>query len=97
LLTRLYRGARDLIGASYAVLAVSERAQGAPDFNATSGIASARVDSLQPLKAEHPVFARDIERRQARRCVNPGGNPASIGLPSVFRRRTARSWHRSSR
>ncbi len=84
LLTRLCRGARDLIGASYAVLAVSERETGAPDFNATSGIPAQRVASLPLVKAAHPVFGHDLALRRARRAVNPDGDPVAVGLPREF-------------
>jgi diguanylate cyclase (GGDEF)-like protein/PAS domain S-box-containing protein len=84
LLDRACRGACDLIGASYAVLAVCEQTHGARAFLAVSGIEPALVATLEPPAMHSVEFAQMLAQRRPRRFANLRGDPAAAGLPRGY-------------
>ncbi|PJI97464.1 PAS domain S-box-containing protein/diguanylate cyclase (GGDEF)-like protein [Acidovorax sp. 69] len=87
LLANVCRGARDLVGAQYAVLCVV-RKHSDSTITCTSGIESA-LTGPQDLPRELPVVSHGRlgqlrADRRSERLVNPGGNPSEIGLPASY-------------
>lgn len=85
LLDKVCRGARDLLGARHAVLAVRDK-NGGEALHVTSwGLASDQVERLRSLAAiDAGALGRAMADGRARRFVNPGGDPTGAGLPREF-------------
>ncbi len=81
LLAKVCRGARDLIGARYALLAVGAKDEGTTIYAATSGMESAIAKSLGSPTMRAGQVGVAFEKRKACRLINPGGNPLNVGLP----------------
>jgi signal transduction histidine kinase/CheY-like chemotaxis protein len=81
LLEAVCRGARDLLGASYAVLAIRD---GKWMSLTTAGMAAARTDMLCSPAFDAGPLDQVMADRRGRRFDNPGGDPMIIGLPSDF-------------
>jgi diguanylate cyclase (GGDEF)-like protein len=84
LLDKLCRGARDLLGAKYAVLCVKDKTDGDTVYSTATGIDAATAAGLTPPTLANDAFASVINARKARRFVNPGGDPQAIGLPAGY-------------
>ncbi len=83
LLDKVCRGARDLLGAKYAVLGVAGKHNVEAAFF-TSGIDAALLSTLdRPHMDLGPLGQVQVERR-ARRVRNPAGDAAALGLPSGY-------------
>jgi diguanylate cyclase (GGDEF)-like protein/PAS domain S-box-containing protein len=78
------RGARDLIGARYAVIAVRDRFDPKARSFAVSGIAAATAAALQCPSLERGLCGAAMSDRRARRGVNPSGDPVAVGLPPSY-------------
>lgn len=87
LLDKVCRGARDLLGARHAVLAVRDTNDGETMHVTSWGLAAAegeRLRSLTALDAGVGVLGQAMADGRARRFVSPGGDPAGAGLPGEF-------------
>ena len=84
LLNAVCHGARDLIGARYAVLAIRER-NGSGWMNlTTAGMDAAKTDRLCRSGADAGLLDQVMTERRGKRFDNPGGEPMSVGLPADF-------------
>jgi diguanylate cyclase len=84
LLTKVCRGARELIGARYAMLGVTARSDGDAGFFTTSGIDAAVAGTLAlPWVGDGPL-GELLGGSQPRRIANPDGDPTAVGLPPGF-------------
>ena len=84
LLNKVCRGARDLLGARYAVLAVRDKNGGASTHVNSWGLDPAQADRLQDLLVDAGILGQVMEEGRARRLGNADGNPAGVGLPADF-------------
>jgi diguanylate cyclase (GGDEF)-like protein/PAS domain S-box-containing protein len=82
LLDRVCRGARDLLGAKYAVVCVNGRNQDMVFL--TSGIPSTLESQLELPKLEQGLLGETVTLRRAARATSSSGDPASIGLPEGY-------------
>lgn len=83
LLEKVCRGARDLIGAQYAVVCANGKSNGAPVF-ATSGIDATRAAQLEtPFLDRGPLGQARAERR-AQRITSARGDATVAGLPPDY-------------
>jgi diguanylate cyclase (GGDEF)-like protein len=84
LLEQVCRGARDLIGAKYAVLCVKNTLDGKPFYSTVSGIDADMAAELGQPRIDNAVFASVVSARESLRLDNPGGDPQDIGLPANY-------------
>jgi diguanylate cyclase (GGDEF)-like protein len=84
LLDQVCRGARELIGARFSALAVRDLISGECIRFSTWGLPADDVARLGRPFIDAGVFAQIMRESRARRFVNPGGNPTSIGMSPVF-------------
>ncbi|MEO8751224.1 MAG: response regulator [Casimicrobiaceae bacterium] len=82
LLGKVCRGARDLVGAKYAVLAVGAKDEGTTLYTATSGMDSEVGAALGSPAMRAGRVGAAFDNRKACRLTNPGGDPVMVGLPS---------------
>ncbi|HKX42978.1 MAG TPA: response regulator, partial [Burkholderiaceae bacterium] len=85
LLHKVCRGARDLLGARYAVLAVKDKNGGEVMRVATWGLSADQADQLAHgpgIGAGMP--AEVMAEGRARRFLNPGGDPRSAGFSADY-------------
>jgi diguanylate cyclase (GGDEF)-like protein len=80
LLDQVCRGARDLIGARFSILAVRDLRTGECLRLTTWGLKSADVSRLGRPPIDTGVFSQVMRESRSRRLTNPGGNPAAVGL-----------------
>jgi PAS domain S-box-containing protein len=85
LLEKVCRGARDLIGAKYAVIRVNHKNNGDVIFF-TSGIESGLAGSLACPEIDKGWLGEVLAERRARRMQNPDGSPTTAGLPPGYPR-----------
>lgn len=87
LLANVCRGARELVGAQYAVLCVVRKHSDSA-ITCTSGIKPARTGPQdQPLDlpvVSHGLLGQLRADRRSERLANPGGHPSAIGLPAGY-------------
>ena len=83
LLQQLCRDARDLIGASYAVLCVKGES-GAPAVFCTSGIESTRLETLDNPALDQGLLGEVYAEHRSHRMANPGGAASAVGLPPGY-------------
>jgi diguanylate cyclase (GGDEF)-like protein/PAS domain S-box-containing protein len=83
LLEQVCRGARDLIGAQYAVICSNGKAHGAL-ISATSGIDHAVVQQLPLPSINQGLLGRTRMERQARRTQKSEVNTDAVGLPEGY-------------
>jgi signal transduction histidine kinase len=84
LLHRVCHGARDLIGAKYAVLAIREEEGAGYAHVCTSGISDAVTGNLPPLEIDDDLFSQVCAAGVPRRFVNFAGTAEGFGLPAGF-------------
>src|SRR5579862_1426228 len=84
LLDQVCRGARELIGSRFSALAVRDLVSGECIRFSTSGLPPEDVGRLGRPLIDSGIFAQIMRETRARRLVNPGGNPTSIGISPVF-------------
>ncbi len=83
LLEKVCRGARDLIGAQYAVICADGKDQGDRVF-ATSGIDARLQQQLATPELDSGLLGEAMRSRRARRLASADGNPARCGLPDGY-------------
>jgi diguanylate cyclase (GGDEF)-like protein/PAS domain S-box-containing protein len=83
LLDKVCRGARDLIGAKYAVLSVTGPKNGESSFF-TSGIETAMIENAARPQIDQGVLGMVCAERRSRRLVNPDGDVRAVGLPMGY-------------
>ena len=82
LLTKVCRGARDLLGAKYAVLAVGARNAGIAKQVATSGMDADTAARLGLPELSEGPLGEAFANRKTRRLINTGDDPRHVGLPA---------------
>ncbi len=83
LLAKLCRGARDLVGAQYAVLCVARTDGGAP-LVSTSGLDAERWGAMAAPEVTHGLLGTVRAERRAARWSDPAGRPEAVGLPAGY-------------
>jgi diguanylate cyclase (GGDEF)-like protein len=81
LFEKVCQGARDLLGAKYAVLAVARRDAGV--IFASSGVEVHGNPAAQPCVTAG-LLGRVAEERRPWRVANPNGSPIDAGLPACY-------------
>jgi signal transduction histidine kinase/CheY-like chemotaxis protein len=85
LLDKVCRGARDLLGTRYAILAVRDKNGSESVYVATSGLTADQTDLLrQHLIIDAGTLGETMTEGRARRIINPNVDPTSAGLPASF-------------
>ena len=83
LLEKVCRGARDLIGAQYAVVCANGKGNG-KRFFATSGIDAERAAQLEGPALDRGPLGQARANRRACRITSPQGDATAAGLPSGY-------------
>jgi diguanylate cyclase len=83
LLDKVCRGARDLLGARYAVLAVGERGAGKARILSVSGIEFDEV-AQGAVRVDSGLLGRVASDRRPWRAFSADGSPFDAGLPPYF-------------
>ncbi len=83
LLNNVCRGARDLVGAQYAVLCVA-RKNSADPIVFTSGLDIERASHLESPTMSHGLLGTVRAERRSERWTDPAGRPEAIGLPRGY-------------
>lgn len=81
LLSQVCRGARDLLGAKYAVLAVGARDEGTTRYVATSGMDVEAEGRLGKPEMREGLVGDAFKNRKTYRLSNRHGDPTKVGLP----------------
>jgi signal transduction histidine kinase/CheY-like chemotaxis protein len=84
LLDKVCRGARDLLGARYAVLAVRDKNGGASTHVNSWGLDPLQADRLRDLTIDAGVPGQVMADGRARRLADPDCKPLGLGLPADF-------------
>jgi len=85
LLDKVCRGARELLGARYAILAVTDKSGDRSIRFATWGLSADQADLLRrDLRIDAGLLGQVTAEGRARRFVNPGGNPVNAGLEGDY-------------
>ncbi len=84
LLDQVCRGARELIGAKFAVLCVKDKNDGEIVYSTVSGIEADVASRLAPPRLDNEILGPVINDRRSLRLANPGGDPQAIGLPAGY-------------
>lgn len=84
LLDKVCLGARDLIGARYAVLCVREKSQDEKRYCTFGGIDAQTVAGLAPPDLDGGALGRVVRERESCRLKNPTGNARAVGLPADY-------------
>jgi signal transduction histidine kinase/CheY-like chemotaxis protein len=84
LLEKVCRGARDLIGARYAVLGVRDTAHPVLTRVTTSGLADLDAGRVRQLRIDVGAPRQVMLERTPRRFFNPGGDPLAVGLSGDY-------------
>lgn len=82
MLDKVCRGARDLLGASYAVLAVRDKHDGGLVRVSSWGLTPAQAQSLQSRATDTGLLGPAATDNRARRFTRQDGHPAGIDLPA---------------
>lgn len=89
LVENVARGARDLVGARYAVLCIRDKKEAHSVFFTTSGFDPAAARALTQPTIDQGLFGTVMAERRACRMSSPEAVPLEIGLPSGFPRMRA--------
>jgi len=81
LLEHVCAGARNLLGARFAVLAVGHRPEGTASIVALSGLEES-IDA--PVRLDKGLVGRVLKLRRAARAANASKPLADVGLPAVY-------------
>ncbi|MGZ5185522.1 MAG: response regulator, partial [Caldimonas sp.] len=84
LLDKVCRGARDILGARFAVLGVEEAGHAAPTPVTTSGITDADSWRMKQSCTDARLPRAVMLEHAPRRFDNPGGDPLAIGLSGDY-------------
>jgi signal transduction histidine kinase/DNA-binding response OmpR family regulator len=84
LLSKVCRGARELLGARYAVLRVKGKDGSATAHCATSGLTADEAQRLTDAPFEDGLVGQVMIERHGRRLSNPGGDPVALGLSAHY-------------
>ena len=82
LLNQVCRGARDLIGARYAILGVRHKNGEDTAHFATWGLDPAASGPFDPRELTAGVLGIVMQERTPRRFLNPSGDPVRLGFPA---------------
>jgi signal transduction histidine kinase/CheY-like chemotaxis protein len=82
LLSQVCRGARDLIGARYAILGVRHKNGDDTAHFATWGLDPELSGPFDPKDLAAGVLGTVMQERAPRRFLNPSGDPARLGFPA---------------
>lgn len=82
MLDKVCRGARDLLGASYAVLVVRDKHDGGLVRVSSWGLTPAQAQSLQSRATDTGLLGPAATDSRARRFTREDGHPAGIDLPA---------------
>jgi diguanylate cyclase (GGDEF)-like protein len=85
LLEQVCHGARCLLAASYAVLAVADGGRGEAAMFCVSGVDLGGHPAARP-RVDSGLFAEVVAERRARRVANGGGASLDVGLPAAYPR-----------
>jgi PAS domain S-box-containing protein/diguanylate cyclase (GGDEF)-like protein len=83
LLANVCKGARDLVGAQYAVLCISRKHSSDP-IVCTSGLDAERNERLATPVVSHGLPGTVRAERRSQRWTDPSGRPEAIGLPPGY-------------
>ena len=83
MLDQVCRGARDLLGAKYAVLGVKHKNGHETRHYATWGLSPEAAARFEGLDIEAGLLGQVMQERAPRRFLNPAGDPVSLGLPAA--------------
>ena len=81
MLDQVCRGARDLLGAKYAVLGVKHKNGHETVHYATWGLSPEAAARFDGMDVEAGLLGQVMQARAPRRFLNPAGDPVSLGLP----------------
>jgi diguanylate cyclase (GGDEF)-like protein len=84
LLEKMCRGARDLIGAKYAVLCIREKGDGESTFWSISGMDATAASALPPPRLDIGPLGQTFSERKSRRIADSVGDVQSVGLPTGY-------------
>lgn len=84
LLNSVCRDARELVGATFAILCVRDGNEGPATFFTTSGMDAATAGRLAMPQIDAGVFAQVLASRRAHRYVDTPGNPIGAALPAGY-------------
>ncbi|MBV8503797.1 MAG: EAL domain-containing protein [Paucibacter sp.] len=84
LLEKVCRGARNLIGARYAILGANDASHAVLTRFATSGMNDADAGRVKLLRIDIGMLRQVMFDRAPRRFVNPSGNPLEVGLTADY-------------
>jgi len=84
LLDKVCRGARDLIGARYAILGVKDATHPVLASVTTWGMATSDALKLKQLRMDVGIPRQVMQERTPRRFFNPGGDPLAVGLSAAY-------------
>ncbi|HZZ91198.1 MAG TPA: PAS domain S-box protein [Usitatibacter sp.] len=84
LMAKVCQSARELLGASFAVVCVRERDGDHRPFCVTAGIDPVAVEAAGKPPVDDPVMTTVLRERRALRIDNPSGDPRRIGLPAGY-------------
>jgi diguanylate cyclase (GGDEF)-like protein/PAS domain S-box-containing protein len=84
LLAEVCRGARELVGARYAVLLVRDRNDGQQVFLQHSGLDIAMARSVDRPALDQGLCGAVMLDRRSRRVINASGDPLAIGLTARY-------------
>jgi diguanylate cyclase (GGDEF)-like protein len=84
LLEKVCRGARDLIGATYAVLCVEDKTDHDSAITFTSGIDAALTTTMEPASIDRGSLGKVQAEQRPLRTLNRSGDPAALGLPQSY-------------
>lgn len=83
MLDQVCRGARDLLGAKYAVLGVKHKNGHETVHYATWGLSPEAAARFDGMDVEAGLLGQVMQARAPRRFLNPAGDPVSLGLPTA--------------
>ena len=84
LLQQVAAGARDLLGARYAIVVARDKAGGTSTLFAADGMSAGPGQVLEPPPLRAGPFRLVVDERRALRLGNAGGDPEAIGLPRGY-------------
>jgi len=84
LLNKVCRGARDLLGARGAVLAVRDKNGGTSTYVSSWGLAAVQADGLRDVVVDAGVLGEVMKDGRARRLANRDEDAIGVGLPAAF-------------
>lgn len=84
LLKQVCRGARELVGARYAILGARNKDGDETVHYATWGLSPEAAAGLEPADLTAGLLGEVMETRAPRRFLNPSGDPSLFGFPTSY-------------